>query len=535
MGAEAIAEAEARAAAITAEANAAFRPKVDLPPRIEPRPFPKAPPRKARATAGQGEQKNTVSVQSETEGGAVAAPARVEPAKPAAPVRVVPALPVPGMLAKRPAARRAQSLKALSDIEPVSAEPVSAEPISAEPVSAEPVSADADSDEIEIPIDFTPEPVEAEAPDAAPAAMGAPVVAFGPASVPPSSANPDSGRFDLQQLMSAGPKSGPPSGKKGLGDADLFSLAGDLFSDSGVSGPSLAGPDLSALGKAGPSKPPPSARLLAPVAVGTAKEAAESHGVHPSVSPATLRRSDERRSRVLTPWLLLPVAAMGVAAFMVWSGRTPEPSGQTASALTSGSARTGEAEATAPARPASTQGGSTAGGADGAQAANGGTTSGDGSGSNAGSEATKTNDGAPGANAVWKPPPGSGTTTAPAATTTSPVASVTAPPATTTSATAPATTTTSPAAPAGGEFSASAAKASLRNAAGAAAGCPSDKPGVATVSITFAPSGRVTSSNVSGVFAGTTTGGCIASAMRRASVPPFEGGPVAVVWKVTLR
>jgi hypothetical protein len=55
------------------------------------------------------------------------------------------------------------------------------------------------------------------------------------------------------------------------------------------------------------------------------------------------------------------------------------------------------------------------------------------------------------------------------------------------------------------------------------------------VAITFAPSGRVTSSVVSGSFAGTTTGGCIASAMRGASVPPFDGGPVSVVWKVTLR
>jgi hypothetical protein len=40
---------------------------------------------------------------------------------------------------------------------------------------------------------------------------------------------------------------------------------------------------------------------------------------------------------------------------------------------------------------------------------------------------------------------------------------------------------------------------------------------------------------VSGSFAGTPTGGCIASAMRSASVPAFGGGPVSVTWKVTLR
>ena len=47
--------------------------------------------------------------------------------------------------------------------------------------------------------------------------------------------------------------------------------------------------------------------------------------------------------------------------------------------------------------------------------------------------------------------------------------------------------------------------------------------------ITFAPSGRVTSANISGPpFAGTPTGGCIAAALRKARVPAFDGDRVTV-------
>ncbi|MFS8068078.1 MAG: hypothetical protein ACMG6S_17125 [Byssovorax sp.] len=92
--------------------------------------------------------------------------------------------------------------------------------------------------------------------------------------------------------------------------------------------------------------------------------------------------------------------------------------------------------------------------------------------------------------------------------------------------------------PVAAEFSKSAAIAALAAAAGRAAGCkqPGDPSGGANVSITFAPSGRVTSSKVSGPpFQGTATGGCIASAFRSASVPPFEGSPVTVTKSVSLR
>ncbi len=80
-------------------------------------------------------------------------------------------------------------------------------------------------------------------------------------------------------------------------------------------------------------------------------------------------------------------------------------------------------------------------------------------------------------------------------------------------------------------FDANAARAALNSAAGAASGCrqEGDPTGTATVVVTFAPSGRVTSANISGPpFAGTKTGGCIAAAMRGAKVPAFSGEYVTV-------
>ncbi len=83
-----------------------------------------------------------------------------------------------------------------------------------------------------------------------------------------------------------------------------------------------------------------------------------------------------------------------------------------------------------------------------------------------------------------------------------------------------------PAAPAA-EFNVAAARSALASAAAAASSCrkEGDPSGMAQVTITFAPSGRATSANISGPpFAGTATGGCIAATMRRAKVPPFSGG-----------
>ncbi|MFT3776349.1 MAG: hypothetical protein QM820_64215 [Minicystis sp.] len=96
-----------------------------------------------------------------------------------------------------------------------------------------------------------------------------------------------------------------------------------------------------------------------------------------------------------------------------------------------------------------------------------------------------------------------------------------------------------PPAPAGGgEFDRAAAKAALASAASAAAGCkqPDEAGGGARVSVTFAPSGRVTASKLAGgSFAGTPTGSCIARAFRSITIPPFSGDPVTITKEVSVR
>jgi predicted Zn finger-like uncharacterized protein len=95
----------------------------------------------------------------------------------------------------------------------------------------------------------------------------------------------------------------------------------------------------------------------------------------------------------------------------------------------------------------------------------------------------------------------------------------------------PATAEPAAAAPAAGPFDRSAAIAALNAAAGAASGCkkPDGPTGTGRVSVTFAPSGRVTSANVDGPpFGGTSVGGCVAARFRSAHVPPFSGSPVTV-------
>jgi len=81
------------------------------------------------------------------------------------------------------------------------------------------------------------------------------------------------------------------------------------------------------------------------------------------------------------------------------------------------------------------------------------------------------------------------------------------------------------------EFDRAAARNALASAATQASSCrkEGDPSGTANLTITFAPSGRVTSAQIQGPpFSGTPTGGCIASTMRRASVPAFSGDYVTV-------
>jgi hypothetical protein len=88
-----------------------------------------------------------------------------------------------------------------------------------------------------------------------------------------------------------------------------------------------------------------------------------------------------------------------------------------------------------------------------------------------------------------------------------------------------------------GDFDASAARAALAAAGSAASACkqPDDPGGGARVSVTFAPSGRVTIARVTGSYQGTPTGSCIARAFRTISVPAFGGEPVTVSKDIAIR
>jgi predicted Zn finger-like uncharacterized protein len=80
-------------------------------------------------------------------------------------------------------------------------------------------------------------------------------------------------------------------------------------------------------------------------------------------------------------------------------------------------------------------------------------------------------------------------------------------------------------------FNKGAAIAALSSSAAASSSCkrPGGPTGTGRAVVTFAPSGRVTSVNITGgEFGGSSVGSCIASVFRRASVPAFSGSPVTV-------
>jgi hypothetical protein len=79
-------------------------------------------------------------------------------------------------------------------------------------------------------------------------------------------------------------------------------------------------------------------------------------------------------------------------------------------------------------------------------------------------------------------------------------------------------------------FDAEAAGAAIRAAFSRASACrgPNDPRGEVTVTLTYAPSGRVTTATVGGIFAGTSVGGCIAATLRTARVPEFSGPHLTV-------
>jgi len=89
-----------------------------------------------------------------------------------------------------------------------------------------------------------------------------------------------------------------------------------------------------------------------------------------------------------------------------------------------------------------------------------------------------------------------------------------------------------------GPFDRAAASAALGRAANEASACrrDGDPSGMAAVTITYSPSGRVTTATVAGPpFSGTPTGGCIAATFRKAAIPPFNGELVTVKKTVTIQ
>lgn len=86
-------------------------------------------------------------------------------------------------------------------------------------------------------------------------------------------------------------------------------------------------------------------------------------------------------------------------------------------------------------------------------------------------------------------------------------------------------------------FDAAAASSAISAAFARASSClkdgDSNKP--ATILLTYAPSGRVTTAVLQGPYSGTAVGGCIASTLRTARVPPFAGDYVTVKRTTVLR
>jgi len=75
-----------------------------------------------------------------------------------------------------------------------------------------------------------------------------------------------------------------------------------------------------------------------------------------------------------------------------------------------------------------------------------------------------------------------------------------------------------------------AAIAALGSAASSASSCrkKGGPTGSGRATVTFSPSGAVTSVSISGKFAGTAVGSCVEGLFRRARLQPFSGGPVTL-------
>jgi hypothetical protein len=103
-----------------------------------------------------------------------------------------------------------------------------------------------------------------------------------------------------------------------------------------------------------------------------------------------------------------------------------------------------------------------------------------------------------------------------------------------------ASSSASPAAPkhVGAGFNAKAAKTAIDKIVPGLKTCKQagEPPGSATVTVTFAPTGRVSDARVTTTrYAGTRTGTCITQRLRQARIPEFVGSPVTVKRSVAIR
>jgi hypothetical protein len=328
---------------------------------------------------------------------------------------------------------------------------------------------------------------------------------------------PDSGLFDVLSMAALE----ETAKKEGRADADLFNLSGGLFGNV-----PLNPPDLNALtgpadaGRSTSAGRPPTSTRVAPVFL-------------PSISPTWARGKQtalsaaKRSARI--GWAVALISA-GTAVVLIAlklgaslgasEGSDTDPAATASATGSRVEAETTPRETTAAGiepqaapNPAPIRGADTKGSQ---AAANPGSPTGKPNASPSASPRTAT----PATPAAAGGPPGKG---GPGA----------APPPATAAPAVP-----QPSLPSAAEFNVAAAKAALVAAAVKASGCkqPDDPSGGAQVSVTFAPSGRVTSARVTGPpFQGTPTGGCIASSFRSATVPPFDGSSVTVTKQVNIR
>lgn len=337
---------------------------------------------------------------------------------------------------------------------------------------------------------------------------------------------PDSGLIDIRGMASLEEK----ATREDRAGADLFNLSGGLFGATPLA--SLNPPDVSAIGGAESrgNRAAPGGRV-APVLPASAAPLAPGGGQASEEPNPFAKRGGKKGVRIA----LGVVGVVGVVVLALKLGQSfgghgseTEATGEVSSATSVSTAAPREGESRSSPTPGAVAAAPSVKAVDpGATAKATGTAA-----ATAAAAATGTPAAATGAGATAGAAAGAGNSSSKPA---SPGGA---------QAGAGAATPAAPAAPAapapasGASFDVGAAKAALVPAVLKASGCrkPEDPTGGAKVSITFAPSGRVTSARVTGPpFAGTSTGGCIAAAFRGVTIPPFAGDPVSVTKEVSVR